>query len=35
MKYFREEFEAGMKTPADVLFPPAASMLFAKETVSA
>jgi NADH-quinone oxidoreductase subunit F len=35
VKYFREEFEAGMHTPAADLFPPAASMLFAKETVSA
>lgn len=35
VKYFREEFEAGMKTPAAELFPPAASTLFAKETVSA
>jgi NADH-quinone oxidoreductase subunit F len=35
VKYFRDEFEAGMHTPAAVLFPPAASTLFAKETVSA
>jgi NADH-quinone oxidoreductase subunit F len=35
VKYFREEFEAGMHTPAAELFPPAASTLFAKETVSA
>ena len=35
VQYFREEFEAGMHTPAAVLFPPAASTLFAKETVSA
>jgi NADH-quinone oxidoreductase subunit F len=35
VKYFREEFEAGMTTPAAELFPPAASTLFAKETVSA
>ena len=35
VQYFREEFEAGMKTPAAELFPPAASTLFAKETVSA
>jgi NADH-quinone oxidoreductase subunit F len=35
VQYFREEFEAGMTTPAAVLFPPAASTLFAKETVSA
>jgi NADH-quinone oxidoreductase subunit F len=35
VKYFREEFEAGMHTPASELFPPAASTLFAKETVSA
>jgi NADH-quinone oxidoreductase subunit F len=34
VKYFREEFEAGMHTPAAELFPPAASTLFAKETVS-
>ena len=35
VKYFREEFEAGCHTPADVLFPPAASTLFDKESVSA
>ncbi|HET8600864.1 MAG TPA: NADH-quinone oxidoreductase subunit NuoF [Segeticoccus sp.] len=35
IQYFREEFEAGMHTPADVLFPPSDSTLFAKETVSA
>jgi NADH-quinone oxidoreductase subunit F len=35
VKYFREEFEAGLHTPAAKLFPPAASTLFAKETVSA
>jgi NADH-quinone oxidoreductase subunit F len=35
VQYFREEFEAGMSTPAADLFPPAASTLFAKETVSA
>ena len=35
VQYFRPEFEAGMKTPAAELFPPAASTLFAKETVSA
>jgi len=35
VQYFREEFEAGMKTPAAELFPPAACTLFAKETVSA
>jgi len=35
VQYFREEFEAGMTTPAAELFPPAASTLFAKETVSA
>jgi len=35
VQYFREEFEAGMSTPAAELFPPAASTLFAKETVSA
>jgi NADH-quinone oxidoreductase subunit F len=35
VKYFRSEFEAGMHTPAAVLFPPDASTLFAKETVSA
>jgi NADH-quinone oxidoreductase subunit F len=34
VKYFREEFEAGMHTPASELFPPAASTLFAKETLS-
>ena len=35
VKYFREEFEAGMHTPAAELFPPAASTLFAKESVPA
>jgi NADH-quinone oxidoreductase subunit F len=35
VKYFREEFEAGMHTPAAELFPPGASTLFAKETASA
>ena len=35
VQYFREEFEAGMHTPASELFPPDASTLFAKETVSA
>ena len=35
VQYFRKEFEAGMKTPAAELFPPGASTLFAKETVSA
>ena len=35
VQYFRSEFEAGMTTPAAELFPPAASTLFAKETVSA
>jgi NADH-quinone oxidoreductase subunit F len=29
LKYFRDEFEAGMHTPADVLFPPEKSSLFA------
>jgi NADH-quinone oxidoreductase subunit F len=28
IKYFREEFEAGMHTPADELFPPERSALF-------
>ena len=28
IKYFREEFEAGLHTPADVLFPPEKSALF-------
>ncbi|USQ80823.1 NADH-quinone oxidoreductase subunit NuoF [Ornithinimicrobium faecis] len=32
VQYFREEFEAGMHTPASELFPPERSMLFAKET---
>ncbi|HYO84883.1 MAG TPA: NADH-quinone oxidoreductase subunit NuoF [Dermatophilaceae bacterium] len=32
--YFREEFEQGMHTPADVLFPPERSTLFVKESVS-
>jgi NADH-quinone oxidoreductase subunit F len=35
VQYFRPEFEAGMHTPAAELFPPGASTLFAKETVSA
>jgi len=35
VEHFREEFEAGMHTPAAELFPPAASTLFAKENVSA
>jgi len=35
VQYFREEFEAGLHTPASELFPPAASTLFAKEAVSA
>ncbi len=36
IKYFREEFEAGMHTPAATLFPPAASVLFdAKEAATA
>jgi NADH-quinone oxidoreductase subunit F len=35
VQHFREEFEAGMHTPAAQLFPPAASTLFAKETVTA
>ena len=29
IKYFRDEFEAGTHTPADVLFPPERSSLFA------
>jgi NADH-quinone oxidoreductase subunit F len=33
VQYFREEFEAGMHTPAAELFPPSRSTLFAKETV--
>ncbi|GAA1164153.1 NADH-quinone oxidoreductase subunit NuoF [Ornithinimicrobium humiphilum] len=35
IKYFREEFEAGMHTPWYELFPPERSTLFAKETLSA
>ncbi len=35
IEYFREEFEAGMHTPAAELFPPDNAVLFAKETVSA
>ncbi|WP_153396231.1 NADH-quinone oxidoreductase subunit NuoF [Ornithinicoccus halotolerans] len=35
VKYFREEFEAGMHTPAAELFPPERSTLFAKETLPA
>ncbi|GAA1154837.1 NADH-quinone oxidoreductase subunit NuoF [Ornithinicoccus hortensis] len=31
VQHFREEFEAGMHTPADELFPPERSTLFAKE----
>ncbi len=34
IKYFREEFEMGYHTPAHELFPPEASTLFAKESVS-
>lgn len=34
IKHFRSEFEQGYHTPADVLFPPAAATLFAKESVS-
>ena len=34
VQYFRGEFEAGTHTAASELFPPAASTLFAKETVS-
>ncbi|MEP7161475.1 MAG: NADH-quinone oxidoreductase subunit NuoF [Dermatophilaceae bacterium] len=34
IKHFREEFETGYHTPAHVLFPPEASHLFAKESVS-
>lgn len=32
VKYFREEFEQAMHTPADVSFPPEKSWLFAKES---
>jgi NADH-quinone oxidoreductase subunit F len=35
VQYFREEFEAGMHTPAHELFPPERSTLFAKETLPA
>ncbi|AXH97477.1 NADH-quinone oxidoreductase subunit NuoF [Ornithinimicrobium avium] len=35
IKYFREEFEAGMHTPCHELFPPERSTLFAKETLPA
>jgi NADH-quinone oxidoreductase subunit F len=35
VQYFREEFEAGLHTPADELFPPERSTLFAKETLPA
>ena len=35
VQYFREEFEAGMHTAAADLFPPDASTLFVKESVSA
>ena len=31
VKYFRDEFEAGLHTPSSQLFPPAASTLFAQE----
>ncbi len=34
IQYFREEFEKGYHTPAHELFPPEASTLFAKESVS-
>ncbi len=34
IQYFREEFEKGLHTPADQLFPPERSILFAKESVS-
>lgn len=34
IKHFREEFEAGMHTPWWEMFPPSASTLFAKESVS-
>lgn len=34
IKHFREEFEQGMHTPADVLFPPERSTLFVKESVA-
>ena len=34
IKYFRDEFEKGYHTPAAELFPPEASVLFAKESVS-
>ncbi|WP_116114555.1 NADH-quinone oxidoreductase subunit NuoF [Austwickia chelonae] len=34
IKHFREEFEQGYHTPAHVLFPPEASTLFAKESVT-
>jgi NADH-quinone oxidoreductase subunit F len=32
VKYFREEFEAGMHTPAHELFPPERSVLFPVQT---
>ncbi|NUR16578.1 MAG: NADH-quinone oxidoreductase subunit F, partial [Dermatophilaceae bacterium] len=32
VKYFREEFEAGMHTPAHELFPPEHSVLFPVQT---
>ncbi|MDO5627196.1 MAG: NADH-quinone oxidoreductase subunit NuoF [Mobilicoccus sp.] len=34
IKYFREEFVQAMTTPVDVSFPPEASVLFAKESVT-
>ncbi len=34
VQYFREEFEAGMHTPAHVLFPPERSVLFDLPTTS-
>ncbi|GMA40635.1 NADH-quinone oxidoreductase subunit NuoF [Mobilicoccus caccae] len=34
IKYFRAEFEQAMTTPVDVSFPPEASVLFAKESVT-
>ncbi|MBD8607363.1 NADH-quinone oxidoreductase subunit NuoF [Aeromicrobium sp. CFBP 8757] len=35
IQHFRDEFEAGLHTPSSELFPPAASMLFRQEEVTA
>ena len=35
IQHFRDEFEAGLHTPSSELFPPAASMLFRQQEVTA